>query len=692
MPGNIETITGSLIFRLQTLDTLAALDLLLVTVAIYLLLLLLRRSQAAFVLRAVLVLAGILLLANLLLPLPTFGIMLSIAALAMLITVPIVLQPELRRWLERFGRQIGFSIGGRESMAGRVIPEITRAVENLSDSKTGALIVIEGSIPLSEIIASGVRLEAEVSAELLQTIFFDKTPLHDGAAVIREDDVVAAGCVLPLSDQVLHGWRRLGTRHRAAVGMSEVSDALTIVVSEETGTVSIAVDGRLRHDLDRAQLHQALSDYYARGVDATDAETWRFWKNWHLPGPHQLLVDLLYLFLAFLLALVATTAVRITEDPIVQATQENVPLRQEGLPDDTTLVGSLPRTVVVEYEAQESRLPSIGVSTFQAAISLTQVTTGTNRVPVEVTTDADRVHVLGAVPDEVDVTVAAIISKTVPVEIRVDDVDALSTAYEISGEASADPQEAVITGPEPSVDQVTTVATSVSVENATSTVREQRNLFAFDENESRVTDVTIDPQEAEVTVLIRRRVNARDVGVRAVTTGSPPEGYWLSGLTVEPASVTVQGNPGTIADLGGFVDTQPVDLSEATGTMVVEVPLELPAEVQAVDSEGNGLTNVSVTAMVAPRSGDLLTQRPVELVNDRGVYTITLEPPDVELLLSGPLPTLNEIDAQPDLVRVIIDALQLSPGESVEIEPEVIAPEGIRKQLVDSSVLVITGE
>lgn len=687
---DIQSIVDTILFRLQSLGWVDVLDLLLVTAAIYILLQLLRRSQAAFVLRAVLVLAGIFLLANLLLPLPTFGIILTFAALAMLITIPIVLQPELRRWLERFGRRIGFSFSGQESVAGQVIPEVTHAVESLADSKTGALIVLEGAVPLTEIIDTGIRVDGQVSAELLQTIFFDKTPLHDGAAVIREDEIVAAGCVLPLSDQVLHGWRRLGTRHRAAVGLSEVSDALTIVVSEEIGSVSIAVDGRLQQDLDRSQLYQALRDYYARGIEASREGTWRFWHNWHFPGPRELFSDLLYLFLAFLLALAATTAVRASGDPVIQGRQEGVPLRVEGLPADTTLTAPLPRTVVVEYEAPSSQLPSIGITTFQASISLADLTDEVARVPVDVTTTASRVNVLGAIPDELDVSVAAIITKTMPVTVRVDDADTLSTAYEIGGEASAKPEEVTVSGPEPSVNAVVTVGTNISVENATSTVREDRPLFAIDEEGNRVTDVTFDPEEVEVTVVIRRRVNARDVGVRAVTTGSPPEGYWLSGLTVDPTSVTIQGSPTTIAEIGSFVDTLPVDLSEVVGETLVEVPLVLPADVQAVDNQGNALTNVTVTAQVAPRSGDLLTSRTVELINDRGTLTIDIEPPEVELLLSGPLPTLNQIEQQPELVRVVVDALQLSPGRTVEVTPEVIAPDDVFVQLVDTSVLVTT--
>jgi diadenylate cyclase len=687
---SIQSIADSFIFRLESFGWSDLLDLILVAGAIYILLQLLRRSQAAFVLRAALVVAGVLLLVNLLLPLPTFGIIINVATIAIGITLLFVLAPELRRWLDRFGRNLGFSFGGRESMAGQMIPQVTSAVEHLSASKTGGLIVLEGSMPLTDIISTGISVQGQVTSELLETIFFDKTPLHDGAAIIREDVVTAAGCVLPLSDQVLHGWRRLGTRHRAAVGMSEVSDALSIVVSEETGSVSVAEDGRLRQDLDRGELTQALRDFYTRSPDISQAGTWRFWDGWHFPGPRAFFTDIAYLLLALALALVATTAVRAANDPIVQGRQEGVPLQVRDLPVDTVLAASPPQTVVIEYDAPASELPSIGTTTFQASISLADVTTGFTRVPVEVTTTSSAVKVFDPVPAEVDVSVAEIISKTVPVEVTMEGADMLSTAYVISGEPVAVPTEVTVTGPQLSIERTVSAGATISVENATSTVRGNRPLTAYDNEGARVSDVTITPNEVSVTVIIRGRGNARDVGVRAVTTGSPPEGYWLSGLTVNPAGITIQGDPELIDQLGGFVDTLPVDLSQATGELRVEVPLDLPAGVQGLDQNGNALSNVNVTALVAARSGDLLTERPVEIINDRGTRTITVEPTAVELLLSGPLPTLNQIEREPDLVRVVIDALQLTSNRSVEVTPEVVAPEDIRVQLVDTSVLVTT--
>jgi YbbR domain-containing protein len=274
------------------------------------------------------------------------------------------------------------------------------------------------------------------------------------------------------------------------------------------------------------------------------------------------------------------------------------------------------------------------------------------------------------------------------VSVEIVNSDELSAAYEIGGPTLTDPEEVVITGPQPKVDRVVVVGTTVSVAGATTTVTEIQSLVAQDGEGEAVTEVTIDPPSVEVTVFVRRRIDARDVGVRALTTGSPPEGYWLNGLSVDPATVTLQGDPNIIADLGGFVDTFPVDLSEAIGKITVQTPLDIPAEVQALDFNGNAIGNVAVTAQIAPRRSDLLVVRPVELINDRGTLTVTLEPPEVTLLLSGPLPTLNAIEANPELVRVVIDALSLQAGDSLEVMPDIIKPDDISARLIENSVLV----
>ena len=180
------------------------------------------------------------------------------------IAIIILFQPELRSVLEKFGGASfikTISESKNQSIKHNAITAICEAASELSREYTGALIVIERSTPLGEIIKTGTVINADVTVSLLKNIFFNKAPLHDGAVVIRGGRICAAGCFLPMStnDDII---KDLGTRHRSAIGMSENSDAVIIVVSEETGTISLAIDGQLRRNYDYNTLKTELSNLF----------------------------------------------------------------------------------------------------------------------------------------------------------------------------------------------------------------------------------------------------------------------------------------------------------------------------------------------------------------------------------------------------------------------------------------------
>lgn len=182
-----------------------------------------------------------------------------------LVALPVVFYPELRRGLEQIGRgQLFTWLSSRgQEQDNLELEQIVEAVAQLSSKKTGALIVLERQTRLHEFVETGIRLDSLVSTELLMNVFEPNSPLHDGAVIISSGRIASAASVLPLTDSQLSGG--LGTRHRAAVGMSEQTDAVIIVVSEETGTISLAVEGRLRRYLTEARLKEQLSYYWQRG-------------------------------------------------------------------------------------------------------------------------------------------------------------------------------------------------------------------------------------------------------------------------------------------------------------------------------------------------------------------------------------------------------------------------------------------
>lgn len=194
-----------------------------------------------------------------------------------LIALVIIFQPELRKALENlgeknfFGKIFNFSKSDECKFSDRTIEELIKACYAMGKVRTGALIVIEDEILLNEYIRTGIDIDAILSSQLLINIFEKNTPLHDGAVIVRGDRVVSATCYLPLSDSLSLS-KNLGTRHRAAVGVSEVSDSLTIVVSEETGKVSIASKGQIYHGIDADFLRKKLQYLQNRNHEVTKLE------------------------------------------------------------------------------------------------------------------------------------------------------------------------------------------------------------------------------------------------------------------------------------------------------------------------------------------------------------------------------------------------------------------------------------
>lgn len=696
---SLQLLFADTLFRLSTLDFLGVVDLVLVAVVFSLLLVVVGRSQAGIFLRGALVLVLLLLIITVLLPLPTFDWLVRGALLVMLIATPVILQPELRRILERVGRTAGLGRAVRQTAAETILPRLLRSVESLAANRTGALIVLEGNDSVQQVIDTGIGMESQLSQELLQTIFFDKTPLHDGAVVLRGDQIVAASCVLPLTEQRLPSYRRLGTRHRSAVGMSERSDALVIVISEETGHVSAAHGGHLHQRLDSPALRQKMYDFYRGELTAVPSPT--FWSMiqktagffrqqvvW--PNGRQLGKGLLVLVLTAVLTLTAWSYVIEQTNPTARPEIERISLRLEGMPEGMAMVGTPPTEVSAVVQTTAEQQEGLDADSFQAVVSLANLTAGLHKLPVTVNSGVSPLEIVSVQPASINVELANVITKTMPVSVDVLNAETVSVAYEVSSRPLVSPDMVTITGPEPLVMGVQRVQATLSVLNATTTVREVRPLQALDEFGNEVAGVMIDPLEAQVSLIVSGRSDARDVGIRAITDGTPPQGYWMSSLTTEPSSVTLQGEPADLVNLNGFVDTLPVDVSAAVGPLIMQMPLNLASGLTAVNSAGIPVQTVTVTVNIQALTGDLLLTRPVNLIGVREGVTAVTVPTEIDILLSGPLPTLREIEANPELVQVVLDVARLVPieGQSYEETPLVTVPEGIKFQLTPQTVLV----
>ncbi len=248
---------------LLRLDWISVIDILLVSLVFYGVFTLIQGTQAVQLLRGIVIIVVIIVVITNVFQLTAFNWLIRNSLPALLVAIPVVFQPELRRLLERLGRSPGGLLGrrSREAALRQVIEAISQACSQLSLARHGARIVLERDTGLQDIIETGVYLNAAVSRDLLLTIFFPNSALHDGAVIVHEARIVAAGCVLPLS-AADGGDRHLGTRHRAALGVTEGSDAIAVVVSEETGIISIAHNGRMIRRLDERRLAKILTAFY----------------------------------------------------------------------------------------------------------------------------------------------------------------------------------------------------------------------------------------------------------------------------------------------------------------------------------------------------------------------------------------------------------------------------------------------
>jgi diadenylate cyclase len=240
-----------------------AMDLAIVALLFYLFLRLIEGTRAVQLLRGMILLVLAAALISQFSPFPVLNFIIRTAMPALVVAIPVIFQPELRRALERLGRTPRLVKRPLERpMPGtsRALMELMAAAERLSDRRYGGLIVVEGATGLQEFVDTGVTVDAQVGADLLVSVFFPGSPLHDGAVIIHGDRVVAARCLLPLSESP--SLRGSGTRHRAALSITEQSDAVCFVVSEETGSISIAANGTMYRGLNRASMEALLTEIY----------------------------------------------------------------------------------------------------------------------------------------------------------------------------------------------------------------------------------------------------------------------------------------------------------------------------------------------------------------------------------------------------------------------------------------------
>jgi len=291
----MQELWSNLLFILERFTWSSLLDIVLVTIVFAFILYLLRDTEAQTLLRGIFLIIILVTLLISLLDLPGFSWLVDTISPALIFAIPVVLAPEIRRGLERMGNVSDLGLFKHRSaktseQLEQMLQAVTAAVVQLAQRRHGALIVLRRRQFLDSYYKNGVLMDAMVTPQLLMQIFYPNTPLHDGAVIIDENRIKAAACVMPLSSSgVLNASveRSMGLRHRAALGISEVSDAIAVVVSEETGTISIAHRGRLIRRLDSDRLMNNMRAFMTSSEVLKRQKSWLSYFRLRKPGDEE---------------------------------------------------------------------------------------------------------------------------------------------------------------------------------------------------------------------------------------------------------------------------------------------------------------------------------------------------------------------------------------------------------------------
>lgn len=278
----MSNLINYILYYKQFIRIMDIVDILIVAYVIYKGIKLLRETRAATLIKGIIILIFALQLSSLL-NLYLVNYILANAMQVGFIALFVVFQPELRQGLEKMGRSkfsnlFSFYEENSEEQISHTVSSICQAVENLSSNRVGALIILERKTKIGDIIRTGVTLNSDITAELLVNIFVPNTPLHDGAVVIRNNKITAAACFLPLTQNTELNIE-LGTRHRAAIGITETSDCVSLVVSEETGKISLALEGTLTRNLTVESLEKALTKIMSPEPNQLNNKKLKIWKG-----------------------------------------------------------------------------------------------------------------------------------------------------------------------------------------------------------------------------------------------------------------------------------------------------------------------------------------------------------------------------------------------------------------------------
>jgi YbbR domain-containing protein len=393
------------------------------------------------------------------------------------------------------------------------------------------------------------------------------------------------------------------------------------------------------------------------------------------------------LILALVLAVVVWISAVTAANPNIEETR-SVPLELIGLDSDMLVIGNVPTQVRVTLEAPSSVMDSISASenAVQAWVDISGLEPGTHdlEVQVQINPSFRPVRRISVIPEIVSITLEPLLTRTYPVNLEVTGEPAVG--YQ-KGRLNSEPASVTISGAASLVTQIEGVNAALDISGATETIEKDVALVSIDQNGEPVSGVTITPQDVSVIQPVFLQGGYRNVIVRVVTTGQPANGYKLTNITVSPLNVVVfSSDPQLVNDLPGYVETEPVDLTDAVDDIDTYVVINLPEGVTLVGDQF-----VLVQVSIAAIEGSLTMSLPITPIGLLPIHTAVISPESVDVILSGPVPVLDMLS--PDDVRVVVDVSDLELGiyqlePIVDIIPDRIVIEAVLPTTVEIEIII----
>ena len=593
-----------------------------------------------------------------------------------IIAIIIIFQPELRKALEELGKKnvisryfkFGSNTGG-DRFSDRSIEEIVRATVDLAKVKTGALIVIAKEQDLTEYEETGIRLDADISRQLFINIFEKNTPLHDGAVIIDGDKITAATCYLPLSNSTSLS-KDLGTRHRAGVGISEVSDSVVVIVSEETGSISIARDGKLIRYADAATLKNELKKVQAKEeVKSKKKKGWR--RNEVTKKLRESITNNIMLKIAavFIAALIWLAVVNLS-DPTKTITIYGIPINltdEEAITDQNKVYKVDQRlTLNVTITGKRSVISELSSDDFTAVAPLDEISVA-NSVQVEVSVNKknveNKISIVNQSVKAVSVDVEDLVDEQYPVEVEI--TGELAKGYYLGGYSNSR-NNIIVTAPESVQHKIDKAKVIVDVSNASQSFEEKYKIKLYDENGNTIknTNVTKNYNKTKVSIEV---LKGNTIPVDVEYSGKPAKGYEVTGVEFEPQKVTLVGKHSLIDSLESIkVPKEDISVDGAKDTVNVEVNLNkyLPDGVSVSDS-ANAIATITVKVEKLETKKFQINKSDISLQNIESGYIAEISSDSISVSLTGLKSELDKVT--PDDIKAVVNLKGINSNKTVDV-------------------------